>query len=160
LASTLLALIVSALALIRFYSRKDNTFLFVGLGFIGTGLLDGYHGLVTSSFLSEYLPSSLQTLVPWSWLASRLFLSVLLWLSCVFWNREQRPGARGTVPELAIYLGVIGWTAACFLIFATVPLPVAKALPFVARPQEFVPALFFLLALRILAQGTLADGFL
>ncbi len=46
--ATLLALMVGTLALLRFYSKKNNTFLFIGSGFIGSGLLDGYHTLVTT----------------------------------------------------------------------------------------------------------------
>ncbi len=148
LASTLLTLVGGTLALVRYYSRKDNTFLFIGTGFIGTGLLDGYHAIVTSSFFSEYFPSPPQSLIPWSWLASRFFLSVLLWLSSILCRREQRLGDRGKIRESVIYAGVFAWLAACTLTFALVPLPVAYGHLFlVHRPQEFVPALFFLMAL-------------
>jgi signal transduction histidine kinase/CheY-like chemotaxis protein/HPt (histidine-containing phosphotransfer) domain-containing protein len=148
LAATLLALGVGALSLVRFYSRKDNTFLFIGAGFIGTALLDGYHATVTSSFFAIYFPSPPQSLIPWSWLASRLFLSVLLWLSWVSWTREQKLGDRGRIREGSIYLLVVVWMVACFLIFAIVPLPPAyRGLSFSHRPQELIPALFFLLSL-------------
>ena len=40
--ATLLALVVGAMALVRYYSRKNNSFLFIGTGFLGTALLDGY----------------------------------------------------------------------------------------------------------------------
>jgi len=45
------------------------------MGFFGAGLLDGYHALVTSEFFSAYLPSGLPSLIPWSWIASRVFMS-------------------------------------------------------------------------------------
>ena len=148
LAATLLALIVGILALMRFYAKKDNTFLFIGTGFIGTGFLDGYHTVVTSSVFMQYFPSPPPSLIPWSWLASRLFLSVLLWLSWVFWRREVRRGEAGSVPESLVYLVVSIWTLACFFFFAFVPLPRAyDPIPVFHRPQEFVPAIFFLLAL-------------
>ncbi|MCH8331052.1 MAG: hypothetical protein IH946_06690, partial [Bacteroidetes bacterium] len=47
--ATLLALVVGTMALVRFYSKKNNTFLFIGTGFLGTALLDGYHAIVTSA---------------------------------------------------------------------------------------------------------------
>lgn len=148
LAATLLALIVGILALVRFYSRKDNTFLFIGTGFIGTGLLDGYHTAVTCSVFMQYFPSPPPSLIAWSWLASRLFLSVLLWLSWVFWRREARLGESGSVPESLVYLIVSVWTLACFFFFAFVPLPAAYIkVPILHRAQEFIPAFFFLLAL-------------
>jgi PAS domain S-box-containing protein len=148
LAATLLALIVGVLALMLFYAKKDNTFLFIGTGFIGTGFLDGYHTLVTSSVFMQYFPSPPPSLIPWSWLASRLFLSVLLWLSWVFWRREVRRGEAGSVPESLVYLIVSIWTLACFFFFAFVPLPRAyDPIPVFHRPQEFIPAIFYLFAL-------------
>ena len=44
--STLLAMIVGTMALVRFYAKKNNTFLFIGTGFLGTSFLDGYHAIV------------------------------------------------------------------------------------------------------------------
>jgi len=146
--ATVLALNVGILALVRFYSKKDNTFLFVGTGFFSTGLLDGYHAVVTSSFFEAYFPSPPPSLIPWSWLASRLFLSILLWLSWVFWKREAALGEAGRLGERWVY-GIVGALAlACFVFFALVPLPPAYHPALVlSRPQEFVPAGFFLLAL-------------
>jgi hypothetical protein len=96
--ATVLALVVGVLALVRFYSHKNIPLLFVGTGFIGTGLLDGYHALVTSAFFSPFLPSGLPSLIPWSWIASRLFLSVMIWLSWLAWRWEAKPGARSREP--------------------------------------------------------------
>lgn len=79
--ATLLALIVGVMALVRFYSKKNNTFLFIGTAFLGTGFLDGYHALVTSQYFKVYLPSDLPALIPWSWVASRMFLALLMYLS-------------------------------------------------------------------------------
>ena len=46
--ATLLAFIIGALALVRFYSRKRVTFLYIGTGFIGAGLLALHHALLPS----------------------------------------------------------------------------------------------------------------
>ena len=148
LAATLLALTIGTLALVRYYSRKENSFLFVGTGFLGTGLLDGYHAVVTSSFFAAHFPSPPPSLIPWSWLASRLFLSVLLWLAWVFWKREDRLGVSGRIDEKWVYLGVGLSTLACFLLFVIAPLPKGyRSLALFHRPQELIPAFFFLLAL-------------
>ena len=48
--ATFLSLMVGITALLRYYSKRNNTFLFVGTGFFGTALLDGYHAIVTSTF--------------------------------------------------------------------------------------------------------------
>jgi PAS domain S-box-containing protein len=147
LTATVLALVVGVLALVRHYSKKDSTFLFLATGFIGAGLLDGYHAFVSSAAFFKYFPSPPPSLVPWSGFASRLFLSVLLFLSWIFWRRESgRQCCR--VPERLVYLTVGVWTLACFLVFAFAPLPIAyEPLPVFHRPQEGVPAVFFLVAL-------------
>ena len=44
--STLLAFVVGALALVRFYSKKQGTFLFIGTGFLGTAILDTFSAVV------------------------------------------------------------------------------------------------------------------
>ena len=79
--STMLALIVGVLAIARYYSKASNIYLIIGAGFIGTAFLDGFHGIVTSTFFSPKMPSDLPSLIPWSWLASRMLLSVILCLA-------------------------------------------------------------------------------
>lgn len=148
LAAMTLAILVGVLALVRYYTRKNNTILFVGAGFFGTGLLDGYHALVTSSFFASYFPSGLASLIPWSWVASRLFLSVLMVLAWLAWRREQRLGKEGRIREGLVYLSVAVLTMASFLFFAFHPLPRAYYPEYMFhRPEEFVPAAFFLIAL-------------
>jgi PAS domain-containing protein len=146
--AALLALIVGSLALVRFYAQKNTLFLFIGTGFIGTGLLDGYHALVTSSYFSAHFPSKLDSLIPWSWISSRVFLSIMLCLSWVAWRRESRLGLSGRVKDRTVYLMAGLMTLAIFLFFAFVPLPSAYYRELIFhRPEEFVPAFFFLLAL-------------
>ena len=43
--STAFAVVLGALALVRFYSRKNNVFLFLGTGFLVAATLDAYHAL-------------------------------------------------------------------------------------------------------------------
>ena len=70
-AATVLALMVGIIALVRFYSKKSNTYLFIGAGFLGTALLDGYHAIATFTPFSSAFPSLPPSLVPWSWIALR-----------------------------------------------------------------------------------------
>lgn len=147
-AATLLALVVGAMSLGRYYSKEESVFLFIGAGFLGTGFLDGYHTIVTSTYLKPLMHSSPASLIPWSWIASRLFLSIFMVLSWYFWVRGQRLGGGGHIPERAVYWGTAAFTLTIFLIFAFTPLPPAIYPDlFFHRPEEFVPALFFLIAL-------------
>lgn len=143
-----LAFIVGSMALVRFYSKKDNTFLIIGTGFLGTAFLDTYHAVVTSVWIKDYLPSNLVSLSPWSWSASRLFLSAVLFLSYLAWQREQRLGNAGRLNEWTIYVVAISLTLSSFLFFSVVPMPRAYYPEYVLhRPEELLPALLFSLAL-------------
>lgn len=146
--ATAVALAVGCLALIRFYSKRNTTFLFIGAGFLATAFLDGYHAEVSTSPLVESFPSTPPSLIGWSWFASRIFLPLLLWLSWMFSRRDDAPPAAGPISEGRVYVTVAALALACFAIVAFVPMPTACR-PVLAfpRPQEFVPALFFLLAL-------------
>ncbi len=146
--AALLALAVGGLALLRYHSLKHATFLFVGMGFFGTALLDMYHAAVTSQWFAAHFSTGLNSLIPWSWLASRLFLSQFLFLSYLAWRREQRAGYSRFLDEKVIYAAAAAMAIVYFFFFALVQLPPAyyKTL-FFHRPAEFLPALFFLAAL-------------
>jgi len=145
--ATLLALFVGVLALIRFFSQRDNQFLYIGAGFLGTGLLDAYHTIVTSSYFQPFMPSDAPHLVPWSWMASRLFLSILMFVSWVLWFKHRHNTAHK--PETAVVFGVTALaTLSSFLFFAMTPLPHYQIDDWmITRPFELLPALFFGLAL-------------
>lgn len=146
--ATLLALVIGVLALVRFYARKSNLFLFVGTGFIATGLLDGYHALATSSAFISYFPSLPPSLIPWSWLASRTMLSSFMYLGRLARKREAEQGESGRIAERLIYVGACSLTGIFFLFFAFAPLPAAYyAEWFVHRPEELIPGALLLLAL-------------
>ncbi|GAB4258905.1 MAG: hypothetical protein Kow0065_08730 [Methylomicrobium sp.] len=147
LVATLLAFFVGILALIRFFSRRDALFLYIGAGFLGTALLDGFHTVVTSDYFQPYMPSDNPHLVPWSWIASRLFLSVMMYVSWFLWfkhrnNQSYQPNVEGVLTFTAIA------TLGAFLFFGTVPLAAANVqLGVIQRPAELLPATFFSLAL-------------
>lgn len=158
--ATALALMIGCLALVRFYARKDSLFLFIGAGFLGTAILDGYHAVVTTAFFQDYMPSELGSLIPWSWVASRQFLSILIFLSWLAWFGQSRLGLRATMSEKAVFSFTAAFTIASFLFFAFVPLPSAYYLElYFHRPEEFGAGLFFALALiGFLYKGSWRDN--
>ena len=148
LGSTLVALIVGVLALVRFYAKKSDLFLFIGTGFLGTAFLDGYHAVVTSTFFADFLPSGLPSLIPWSWVASRLFLSVFLWVSVLVWRQDAQIAGSRVVSEVTLYIVTAVATLGSFVFFVFAPLPRAYYPDLLFhRPEEFLPAFFFLLTL-------------
>jgi len=140
LIAALLALVVGVMALVRFYTtRKSTTFLLLGVGFLGASLLDGYHMAVTSG------PSPF---MEWSWIASRLFLSVVFWLRCWAWWREGNSDGPKVISQHIVYLGAGALVLVAGLFFSLAPLP-QTCFPeaFLPQPWELIPAFFFLWAL-------------
>lgn len=146
--ATLLAMVVGIMALIRYWARADNMFLLLGAGFLGTAVLDGFHTIITSAYFQPWMPSDSQSLISWSWMASRQFLSILVLMSFLAYRREQTIGVDGHLNETVVYLSVGTFSLACLLFFITVPLPRAYYPEFlIHRPAEFGPAIFFIAAL-------------
>ncbi len=147
LISTLLSLIIGVVALVRYYSKKDNAILLLGAGFLGTTFLDGIHCGLTCSLFEQFVPTAPPSLLPWSWYASRCFLSLLMVASWFVWRRDT-VGTKTPVSETKtfVFVGII--TIATMFFFSFVPLPRAHYPElFFSRPQEFLPAIAFLVAL-------------
>jgi PAS domain S-box-containing protein len=145
--STVLAFVVGALALVRYYSRRQSTFLFIGTGFLGTGILDAYHGIVSAGLLGLHTGADPVNVSAWSWTASRLYLSLFLLVSLLGWRTETRKGGMA-VRDGSIYLTAVVVTILVFVFFAVAPLTSAySSTALVGRPAEFVPAVFFLVTL-------------
>ncbi|CAM3402933.1 MULTISPECIES: methyl-accepting chemotaxis protein [Saccharibacillus] len=146
--ATMLAAFIGILALVYYYTQNRTSMLLIGSGFLGTALLDGYHAIVTSAFFSDMFPSISSSLVAWSWLASRMFLSVLLVLAWLLWTRRETSAAERRRTERLVYGTTALLTLACFLFFIFVPLPKAYVEGgFIGRPQELIPGVLFLIAL-------------
>ena len=138
--ATFLALMVGILALVRFYTRKNNTFLFLGSGFLGSGFLDLYHTVVTSTFFQDLFPSPPPSLIPWSWVASRLFLALLMYFSYLAWMREDRLGEAGAISKRLVYLAITVLTLISFVFSLSFrcPGPTIQRYLFTGRRNSFL----------------------
>jgi signal transduction histidine kinase/CheY-like chemotaxis protein len=140
-----LGLITGCMALVRYYTKKDATFLILGSGFLGAALLDSYHAVVASSVLTKLSPSAPSSLITWSGATSRVFLSLLMLASVLVRRREDQEPTR--VRESVVFTLVGLWTVVSFLVFFLAPLPrVYYPQLIIHRPAELAPALFFGLA--------------
>jgi len=145
--ATVLAFIVGGLALVRFYSRKQATFLFIGTGFLGAGLLDLNHALLTAEPLLVREGASAENLFAWTWTAERIFLSLFLLASVIAWRQERKEGEGEAVHEGSVYAYALGLTLLNLFFFEWVPLSRAHVPGlWMMRPAEYVPGLFFLLS--------------
>ncbi|NNM31787.1 MAG: PAS domain S-box protein, partial [Gemmatimonadetes bacterium] len=147
--ATILAFAIGALALVGFYSRQRGIYLYIGTGFLGTGVLEAYHALMTSPIVSGYFaqtPAELVDLSAWSWTASRLFLSLFIYVSWLAWRKERWAKGRLQSPERAVYVTASLLTLTILVFFTITPASGAHFPDFfVHRPAEFIPAFFFIL---------------
>ena len=151
----LLALMGSAIALTRYYTRKTATYLLFGSGLLGAALLDGYHAMMTSSFLSGQTASAHVALTPWSGVAARVFLGLLLFFSSLAAKNEEQSRLVRGLGERSIYAVVGASTLVCFFVFTLVPLPATVyPLAILHRPADLLPSLFFgLAAMQCIRKG-------
>ena len=138
------ALFVGILALVRFYTKKNGAYLFIALGFLGAGFLDGYHALTTSIFHDGLIPFLEPAQPSWRWNASPTFLSILIagsWLA-------GRNRGRTSLYRQRTHLLVMAIVLVCSAFFALVPLPPAPSPEyFIGRLEVGVSSVFFLIAL-------------
>jgi hypothetical protein len=150
--ATILAFIVGALALVRYYSRKQVTFLLIGCGFLGAAILDLNHVISTTPQILDARATQDSRLDPvaayqWTWTAGRVFLSIFLFMSLLAWRQVVREGRDEAIPEVSVYLTALVLTVANLLFFEYIPLqPLSSFTGWVRRPGELLPALFFLLS--------------
>lgn len=152
--ATVLAFFVGAAALYRFYSEQSGNYmlLFLGVGFIGTTVIDAYHTVVTASWFLKTFPNIPHTAVEWSWLSTRMILAALLIFSLLGLYRDK---AAGPVNPKPIYIGVSILTVFVLLVFilVKVPLPIYPE-RYITHPLELIPGVMFIIALI----GYLAKG--
>jgi PAS domain S-box-containing protein len=150
-AALALSSVIGALALVRYYSRKDATLLFIGTGFVGTAVLEFHHLVVSTPILGWTPAGSTTDVMVWSWIASRLFLSLFLFVAWLAWRtegrRDPRDGEGSRFDEVSIYITASVLTVVIFGFFSWADVAAAHMpnLP-IRYPVELVPGMFFTLA--------------
>ncbi|MGW8266268.1 MAG: response regulator [Longimicrobiales bacterium] len=146
--ATLLAFVVGSLALVRFYAKKRGTFLFLGTGFLGSGVLDLFHILVSVGAGPWGSPARVRDLSAWTFTASGSYLATFLLASWISWRRETRDDGRAKATEVPVYLGAALLAAVLLVALFFLPLTVAFYPDATLRqPAELFPAFLLLLAL-------------
>jgi hypothetical protein len=147
--ATILALFSGSAALYRYYSseNKPTMFLFLGVGFIGTAVIEAYHALVTMAWFQAAFPNIPSSVVEWSWFAARGYLSLFVLLSLWALHRSSAHSEIQIKPR-TIYLSIGGLTLLSLIGFSLIrtPYPVYPN-QFFCRPTEFAAGFLFLIAL-------------
>ena len=146
--ATLLGFLVGTLALVRYYSRKQITFLLIGCGFLGAAILDLNHLVGTIPGVMALRGLSDDPLMyAWTWTAGRVYLSLFLFMSLVAWRQEVKTGETEGFSEATVYATALLLTIVNLLFFDyTRPAVLLRPGALIARPAELVPSLFFTLA--------------
>ena len=146
--ATLLGFLVGTLALVRYYSRKQITFLLIGCGFLGAAILDLNHLVGTIPGVMAYRGLVDEPLMyAWTWTAGRVYLSIFLFMSLIAWRQEVSTGQAEGFSEAAVYGTALLLTLVNLLFFDyTRPAVLLRPGALIARPAELVTALFFTLA--------------
>jgi len=141
-----LSLTVGLMALVKFFSYQQKLTILVAVTFLGTAFLDGYHAVVTSIWFKDHLPSNMDTLVPWSWSASRMFLASGLLFACWITVFSKEAIADKTF-NFQVYLTGFATTLFFFIFFIYIPLPQAYYPELImGRPEELLPGILFIFA--------------
>lgn len=141
-----IAAICAAIGAVRYRTKPSDRVLLLACAIGGAAALDGYHAVVTSPWFVAAMPSTADRLIPWSWLASRLYLAVMM-VGAQWWllvpSRPALPPRR-IVALAALVVLAVG------ALFVIVPVGPAMRPHGVGRPQDLLPAVLFLLALGLL----------
>lgn len=144
-ASVCLAAMLGALALVRYYARRQRIFVFIGTGFIATGVLDAVHAYVASDLLGGSGLMVSPDVYAWTWLQARVFLSLFLAVSA--FAPEPPPGAETSGGEARVFLLALALALSVLLVFGLVPTP-SLIVPGRVPPRiwELLPGALFAVA--------------
>jgi len=144
----MLAIVLGALAFVRYYSGRRQTFLFIGTGFVAAGVLDLAHGFLASQALLGVVPSEPVDTAAWSWVQSRLFLGLFVLISLLTFRDDDIAGVNQVSARRVIGLAFV-LTLVTVTFFLLVGLQGTNAIHpdwIYPRPQELLPGAVFAVA--------------
>ena len=106
LISGIFAVFIGVLALVRFYTKKTNTnFLFIGIGFLGIGLLDVLQVMVDAGGFASLFTYTPSEVYPLTTVISQLFLSLLMFVSW-FVGRDKKKSKKTENTIMFVDIGI------------------------------------------------------
>ena len=132
LISSIFAIFIGILALLRFYTKKSKlSFLVLGIGFLFVGFLDIFQLLVSLNGFKDLLTISSEVIFPLGMVLSKFFLSVIFFLSYIvrkdYENPDEKKEKRISIIIVSIFILVI----TVFLLFTNV----------LSMYQDYLPAI-------------------
>lgn len=116
--SGIFALFIGVLALLRYYTNKSSVnYLFIGIGFLGVGILDILQIVLDLGGFSNLFTVSTTTIYPLTSVVSKAFLALLLFLSWFVKRGEEKVSSKKKRKQELLIMGIV---SACFFIFVGV----------------------------------------
>lgn len=144
--ATIFAVFIGILTLVRFYTKRNITLLFIGTGFIGVAFLDGYHAVITGPFFNYIFLPVTTTQFSWRWNPANIFLALLIATSWLIGRREEQQQDRSRNRRFYEGLSLLSLVVALF--FGVVPVYTQFNIPYRAVQAEVIlstPALLLAL---------------
>jgi hypothetical protein len=117
LISGVFALFIGVIALLRYYTKKTSVgFLFIGVGFLGVGLLDVFQLMLELGAFQSLFVAPENQVYSLTSVISKVFLSVLMFVSW-FVNRNSNKTNRTTKKQERLLMTIV---SICFVIFVGV----------------------------------------
>jgi len=114
LISGIFALFIGVLALLRYYTKKTSlNFLFIGIGFLGVGVLDIFQVILDLGGMSNLFSGATSQIYPITSVLSKTFLSVIMFISWLF-SRQGNKNTKGGKKKEILLMSLV---AASFAIF-------------------------------------------
>jgi hypothetical protein len=132
LISSIFALFIGVLALLRFYTKKSKlSFLVLGIGFLFVGFLDIFQLLVSLNGFKDFLSYSEAEIFPLSMVLSRFFLAVIFFLSYIVRKDYENPDEKKEKRISIVIVGIFLVLITIFLLFTNV----------LSMYQDYLPAI-------------------
>lgn len=117
LISGVFALFVGVLAILRYYTKKTSVnFLFIGIGFLGVGLLDIFQLMLDLGAFQNLFVAPTDQMYSLTSVISKVYLSVLMFVSW-FVNRNANKTSKSTKKQERLLMTIV---AICFMLFVSV----------------------------------------
>src|SRR5580704_1909884 len=141
--STVLACTVGAISLVRYFARNSLSYLLLGTGFLGAGVLNGFHAVITAPPCVHCTPQAIPNLAACSGVISGTFLALVL-CGRLFAPRTERSltGRPGISERTVGLLAGAGILATC-VAWLFVPLPAVFPLSPIHQPAALASGFVF-----------------
>ena len=130
-----IAFFAGILAVVRFRTKHNTIYLFVGIGLLLAGVLHGIQSFAVRTVLNNSIPLLDSSLLWWGINLSAVVLSISIFISWLIWWRDFREPQNGLLRTL------VAITIATILLLL---LPLSETLLIQIRTESLFAALFFI----------------